>query len=148
MEACYCRNSGYITFEMSKQLNHARVHIEVHLWLVCIFLYRVIRPSVSGLVDPSKKTCKQRRCESLTERCLPSWPCHMVLVKKPAPGEDAAVWWQEVHRHSSMAKQDRRGMQVSLLQCKNNRPNMSACSMTETNEWENKNGKGQQWPSD
>ncbi len=62
---------------------------------------------------------------SLVECCLHSWPCHMVLVKEPAPGEDAAVWWQEIHRHSSMAKQGRGGMQVSSVQCKNNRAHMS-----------------------
>lgn len=91
---------------------------------------------------PWRKHGYRRCCESLAVRCLPSWPCHMVLAKEPAPGDDAAVWWQEIHRHSSMAKQDRRGMRASLLQCKNNRPNMSTCSMTETDEWEEKNGDG------
>lgn len=64
----------------------------------------------------------------LRVRCLPCWPCHMVLVKEPAPGDLGAVWWQETHKHththSFIEQQDRRGMQVSLWKCKNK---MSTC---------------------
>lgn len=49
-------------------------------------LYRIIRLSISGAFHPSKKT-QSGDAVSRVECCLPSWFCHMLLVKEPAPGE-------------------------------------------------------------
>lgn len=50
------------------------------------FLYRIIRLSISSAFYPSKQT-QSGDAVSRAECCLPSWLCHMLLVKEPAPGE-------------------------------------------------------------
>lgn len=64
---------------------------------------------------PQIKPEWQGRCE----RCLSSWPCHMALVREPAPGEDAAVWWQETAAWQNKTEKER---ESPGLWCKNNRP--------------------------
>lgn len=69
-----------------------------------------------------RKHGERRRCESCG--ALPAW-----LALPYGVGEGASAWGlgsrmvagnTHTHTHSKIAKQDRRGMQVSLWQCKNN----------------------------